>query len=726
MPKLILKSGYTKDTAHIMNYITYVGEKLEAQNIIYNDGSVQSLEPDRAIDFSDYSNVKTVQIITKDGRTLYFNPDTYKRMTDTEQQVEHETIVVTSKGEELPFTPAEYISYIGNRPHVVKDDIGGIFDINGSVSTDKALETAESLDGHIWWTHILSVTREDGQRTGYDCRESWESLVRSKAPKIAELYNISLENLVMFAAYHDKELNPHVHLFVTSKTRTEGFVRGGVKAMNHVSEKMRSTFFNQIFKDDVSYLKEQKNDYEHALAQEVQLRLKEVSHKNYVPDKSIAIRYSLVAEAVKKETGRKFYGYMSADTKSKINSLLRSMVRHDKNVSKVYEQYMSTQRQFVKQYVDEESKIQDKMDELEDRFFSPKKNDDTSLHNAIIKVILQEQKQLENRAVKKETVPAVKQAVDSSGISEKLRNEFMDLDIRVSQGDKSAYYKYAKCLLNGQGCEKDIDKAVIYFDKAVDISPYAAYTLFKIYRENDDFKDNKLSMFYLNKAATLFSIDIEETHNVFSHFYLGEIQSFYNALSSEDMKNHLVSRGFSAEEIEDYVRGKSWVDYAEAVRHYYWSESPKAKDRLASMANDSNIITALEAIKDNNESAANALLVLEIYDEYYPDTAVKKEIRFESNSESKVYSDSAAESKTNSAINNKPEYNNPNRNYSINFALCRVIGALAGMAAQMPGDTYQDYEPHQQNGSKIDRKRHRLQSKNKDPQQVDSNKYMSW
>ena len=56
----------------------------------------------------------------------------------------------------------------------------------------------------VKWSQIISFTREDAVRTGYDNREAFQNLIRSKAPEIAKLYNISLDNLVINAAYHDK------------------------------------------------------------------------------------------------------------------------------------------------------------------------------------------------------------------------------------------------------------------------------------------------------------------------------------------------------------------------------------------------------------------------------------------------------------------------------------------------------------------------------------------
>ncbi len=109
---------------------------------------------------------------------------------------------------------------------------------------DEELTRLRENEKSVKWSQIISFKREDAERTGFNNRKAFQSLILSKAPEIAKLYNINLNNLVVNAAFHNKDHHPHIHLVFYSTDKREGFV----KDIKQASEKLRSLLFNEIFK----------------------------------------------------------------------------------------------------------------------------------------------------------------------------------------------------------------------------------------------------------------------------------------------------------------------------------------------------------------------------------------------------------------------------------------------------------------------------------------------
>ncbi len=200
MPNIIVNSGYIKSSAHFLNYLTYAGEKLEAQELIFANGRMQEVSADQIVDTSD-PDIASVRITYKDGQQKTMRPAAYTRHIKDQQT---DTILVVVDGTERPLDPEQYIQYIAHRPSVERNEnrSHGLFGINGPVDIAAAEAMARQYDSHIKWAHIISLTREGAEHTGFDHRQSWETLIRAKALDIAKIYNISPDNLVLHAAFH--------------------------------------------------------------------------------------------------------------------------------------------------------------------------------------------------------------------------------------------------------------------------------------------------------------------------------------------------------------------------------------------------------------------------------------------------------------------------------------------------------------------------------------------
>lgn len=466
MSKLYFHSEYTKDIKHVLNYLVYAGEKLEAQEVILNTGETVNINADEFIDFSKHENVKGVEIHTKDGRNVFFNPEEYIRLIKQDKEIEH-------------LSPKGYIDYIAERPGAVKDEVGGLFTINGSISTDEALNIAEQYPNNTWWINIISLKRSDAERVGFDNRESFEDLICSKIPDICKNYNISFENLIIYGAYHDKINNPHVHLFFTSKDNREGFV----KDLKNSSLKMKSNYFNTIYKDDMKILYQEKDTHKKELNTALENSIKRLSAKSYITENQVLQSFVDLSNALKTEKGKLQYGYLSKENKRLVDTLLIDIINRDKEVNKCFKECLNTQEKFLKNYTSSKETIKEKLDDYKVRLLMPySKQKDNVLQNIIIK-----------------NISTYNQTNTIKKVSEVNKNDF----IMLSNNDPKFMYQLGKNLLYKENNPLDAEE---YLFKSYMMN-HDRYTAFELGQTMLKLNNKERARHYFDEFITKVQID---------------------------------------------------------------------------------------------------------------------------------------------------------------------------------------------------------------------------
>ena len=161
--------------------------------------------------------------------------------------------IATREGVELLEAPhpshdgGGYLEYMAQRPRS-----HGLFSADGPADLEK---TVEEINGHTGpvWTFIWSLRREDAARLGYENSESWRKLLLAHQTELAQAMKISPKNFRWRAAFHDEKHHPHVHVMVWSADPRQGFLtEQGI-------EKMRSRLSNEIFRDELLSLYQQKD-----------------------------------------------------------------------------------------------------------------------------------------------------------------------------------------------------------------------------------------------------------------------------------------------------------------------------------------------------------------------------------------------------------------------------------------------------------------------------------
>ena len=395
MPNVIVNSCYIKSSQHFINYLEYAGEKLEAQALVMQDGSKIELNPDEIYDISESPDFRYIQIETKDGSIRRFSPEKYNKYIYEKSERFEQNEIFSNKeysNDDKAMqqrSPVKYLDYIAHRPSVEYNPnlSHGLFGINGAVDIAAAKASVLENENSIKWSHIISLTREGAEATGYDNREAWENLIRAKAYDIGKLYNIPPEHLTIMAAYHDKAHHPHCHLFFysTANTTKEGCAGFGEGDLTKKSEKLRSLFNNEIFKNDISYLIEEKQELRKEISEELKKLVHEVGRADYKPDKDIVKAFTDLSNSLSDYKGRAYYQYLSPENKLKVNEVLRSAVLSDNNLNQIYNKILDNQRSFIEMYNNDAEKINMRLNDFEKHFFEPAgKNDIRVLHNIII------------------------------------------------------------------------------------------------------------------------------------------------------------------------------------------------------------------------------------------------------------------------------------------------------------------------------------------------------
>lgn len=399
-PKIIVKSGYIKSVVHAMNILEYSGNKIAAQAVVFSDGSKMTVDHEDIIHLNkaEQEQVSGIEISFKDGGSHVITYPQYRAFVDESAQtirvgeltaVLDEGTFVNADGKQyhamkdLDFF--KYLSYIEARPGAEKVHGHGLFGLCGDVSIEEAKEQALAHEKSIKWSHIISLPEEDGARLGYDTRDTWANLIKAKAPQIAKAYNISLGNLVINAAYHSNTDNDHCHLLFYSRDEREGYVKGGKEGMRKASERLKSLFVNEIYRNDLAVVKTTKNEQELELKTQLKELLSRMERPSYAPPDVVAGKLIELGEAMRPLKGKREYGYLPAGIKQQVDDILKSVVQDDNTIHELYIRYMDTNRALVSSYYTDPVKIDARMKTMEQSFFSPDKKHDRQLHNIIVR-----------------------------------------------------------------------------------------------------------------------------------------------------------------------------------------------------------------------------------------------------------------------------------------------------------------------------------------------------
>lgn len=335
--KLILFSSFIKSQVHSENLVQYISTR-DGVEYNTNKAELNGIASEKQVDL--------INDISKQFPELK-EIDEYKNYIKEKSKKNASEFITEALGliEDQAVSKEIYLKYISERPRVEKLETHGLFNSQGEANLKQEIENIKNHKGVVW-THIISLKREDAERLGYDNLNQWQLLLKTKINSIAESMHIDVKNLVWNAAFHNEGHHPHVHLVMYSKDTKEGFVNE--KAI----ERIKSVLMNEIYKDELLSLKQNKSlkreEIKSEFQKEVDKYYENIVSKNFkVNDK--LINNFLELSKVLPNKGKLVYGYQDKEVKKQVDKIVNDLLENE-NIKKLYNEYSNYKKDLAEYY----------------------------------------------------------------------------------------------------------------------------------------------------------------------------------------------------------------------------------------------------------------------------------------------------------------------------------------------------------------------------------------
>ena len=216
-----------------------------------------------------------------------------------------------------------YAKYIALRPRAERLGEHGLFGDDDAVDLAAVVDELDHYTGNVW-THIISLHREDAERLGYNHAESWCTLLRTHRNDIASAMKIPPEDFRWYAAFHDEGNHPHVHMMAWSAKPNQAYLsKDGIR-------QIKSTLTNQIFRQELLHVYEQKSKSRDELVAEVRKAMLELAkamrEMTCIHPEAEQMIWKL-SKQLSTVAGKKTYGYLPKPMKKLVDEIVDQMAR---------------------------------------------------------------------------------------------------------------------------------------------------------------------------------------------------------------------------------------------------------------------------------------------------------------------------------------------------------------------------------------------------------------
>ena len=350
----------------------------------------------------------------------------------------------------------------------------GLFSDEGVViNLSQIEETINNHSGNVWGL-IFSLKREDAERLGYNSAVQWMNLLRSHRNDIAREMHIAPGNLRWYAAYHNSETHPHVHMLVWSDKPQEPHL--STVGIHNIKQTIAKDIFRQ---DLISIYKEQtqaRDDIKLAFSSRMEEIIEEISGGTIEYDSEIVLKLQFLSEKLSEHKGKKVYGYLDKDTKKLVDEIVR-MIAGDERIAELYDLWHKCRCETFRTYTDA---MPEKIPLEENKEFK-------SIRNEVVKI-----------ASDLKIAFDFYGKDDSEPSDETEEEDLEDLEYWSEQGDETQMYLLGKKYLDEYD---DPEEAEHWLKKASENgNEYAMYLLYKCYRDGriEDKENEKMK--YLKMA----------------------------------------------------------------------------------------------------------------------------------------------------------------------------------------------------------------------------------
>ena len=245
-----------------------------------------------------------------------------------------------------------YAKYIALRPRAERLGEHGLFGDDDAVDLAAVADELDHYNGNVW-THIISLHREDAERLGYDHADAWRTLLRTHRNDIAAAMKIPPEDFRWHAAFHNEGNHPHVHMMAWSVKPNQAYLsKDGIR-------QIKSTLTNQIFRQELLHVYEQKSKSRDELVAEARKAMLELAkamqEMTCIHPEAEQMIWEL-SRQLGQVSGRKTYGYLPKPMKKLVDEIVDQMARLP-TVDACYQTWWELQCQVEDYYSEDKKRI---------------------------------------------------------------------------------------------------------------------------------------------------------------------------------------------------------------------------------------------------------------------------------------------------------------------------------------------------------------------------------
>lgn len=502
MPRLIFKCPYIKGgtsaaCAHLENYVRYMATRNGVERIDPGCDGWQATKRQKEM-------IKQILRDLPLSRGMFEYEDYL--MTPTRSNASEFITRALEDNYDRIAKMDNYLNYIATRPRAQRIGSHGLFTgAEDSLVLSQIAEAVATHPGNIWLP-IISLRREDAARLGYDKADEWKALLSKYAMDMAEAMKIPWEDFRWYAAFHDEAHHPHVHMVCFSADPSKGFLtKQGIA-------QIKSGLAKEIFRQDLTELYQKQTQRRNELNTDAQAALREVVEEmqsGNIQNVHIEERLQYLADRLRFLSGKKQYGYLKAPLKAVVDEIVDELAK-DPRVASAYNLWYELREDVLRTY----------KDDLPERLPLSGQKEFKRLKNLVIEeaVKLGQRQQVFHPDDIQDDDPAEQAEAASSFAGEQAKQTKGHSPDESSAGRGFAQYALGKKYRDGQGVERNIQKAVELFTLAAKQgNSFAAFALGKMYLSNDASlpRDGTTALNWITYAS--------ERGNQFAQCYLGKL-----------------------------------------------------------------------------------------------------------------------------------------------------------------------------------------------------------
>ena len=488
MARLILKSPYIKGGKNAGSHARYIATRERVELVPDGRPATQKQEQLIASLTKDFPDAKKLS-----------EHDSYR---DSPTKVNASVFITRTLEDNWSDVQQSdiYAEYIATRPRVERIGSHGLFGDEDYVDLKKVTAELQACEKNVW-THIVSLKREDAARLGYDNARTWRNLLLTHRNDIATAMNIPPNEFRWYAAFHNEGDHPHVHMMAWSAGDAPGYLSPvGI-------EKIKSMLTNDIFRQEMLHVYEQKSQSRDALVAEARramLELADEMKRGVCEHPDVETLLLTLSRELKNVKDKKQYGYLSKSVKKQVDEIADQMARLP-SVNECYSKWLELQKEISEFYSSKPVECVPLSQQKEFR----------AIHNAVIQAALRlEHLTFEDRAMARcdepddilqgsETCGRIWSVVCDDSLPLGLRDEGVErLRAQAENGDPYAQLLLGRLYRDGPLVTPDWVEARYWFEQAAQELPDAQYALGKLLLADDvEVHDREQGIRWLTQVA---------------------------------------------------------------------------------------------------------------------------------------------------------------------------------------------------------------------------------